>query len=198
MPNVAAARSSRSRALAVFRPLVGIALITRTPSLYNAVPNPVFTSFNENMPLRNLPIVTDTVPGASAIQTRSTSRSGLSSPGIRRPMLRSSAADHHAVRARRHDRAEPDDERDSPCGRARRRATLFRNDSRTRGGDEAEPAHVPDERHAAPGALFAIEAQQQIATFFASDGKTTIDPDGPGPYFETPTSIVPEDLGFMP
>lgn len=32
-------------------------------------------------------------------------------------------------------------------------------------------------------------ARQQIATFFASDGATIIDPDGPGPLFETP--IVP-------
>ncbi|MGH2932002.1 MAG: alpha/beta hydrolase family protein, partial [Gaiellaceae bacterium] len=43
-----------------FRPLVGIALISRVPSLYNAVPNPTFTSFVENKPLRNLPPVVDT------------------------------------------------------------------------------------------------------------------------------------------
>jgi hypothetical protein len=47
-------------------------------------------------------------------------------------------------------------------------------------------------------APFALAAQQQIATFFTSDGATTIDPDGPGPFFETPTSMVPEDLGFIP
>ncbi len=35
-----------------FRPLVGIALATRTPSLYNAVPNATFTNFNENLPLQ--------------------------------------------------------------------------------------------------------------------------------------------------
>jgi hypothetical protein len=51
-----------------FRPLVGISLISRVPSLYNATPNPTFTSFVENKPLRNLPPVVDTVPGASAIQ----------------------------------------------------------------------------------------------------------------------------------
>ena len=45
---------------------------------------------------------------------------------------------------------------------------------------------------------FAFEAQQQMATFFASDGTTTIDPDGPDPYFETPTSIVPDDLDYLP
>jgi hypothetical protein len=48
------------------------------------------------------------------------------------------------------------------------------------------------------GAPFALEAQAQIATFFASDGAVTIDPDGPGPFFETPTSILPEDLDFIP
>ena len=37
-----------------------------------------------------------------------------------------------------------------------------------------------------------------MATFFTSDGATTIDPDGAGPVFETPTSMVPEDLGFIP
>jgi len=51
-----------------FRPLVGISLITRTPSLYNAVPNATLTSFVENIPLRNLPLLVDTVPGASPIQ----------------------------------------------------------------------------------------------------------------------------------
>ena len=51
-----------------FRPLVGIALATRVPSLYNAVPNATFTNFNENLPLSGQPIVVDTVPGADAIQ----------------------------------------------------------------------------------------------------------------------------------
>ncbi len=38
----------------------------------------------------------------------------------------------------------------------------------------------------------------QTATFFATDGATTIDPDGGGPYFERPTSTVWEDLAFIP
>jgi Bacterial Ig-like domain len=33
-----------------FRPLVGIALATRIPPLYNAIPNPTFTNFHENIP----------------------------------------------------------------------------------------------------------------------------------------------------
>jgi hypothetical protein len=48
------------------------------------------------------------------------------------------------------------------------------------------------------GAAFAFAAQQQIATFFVSDGVTIIDPDGAGPFFETPTSMVPEDLAYLP
>ena len=47
-----------------FRGLVTLSLINRTPPLINL---PGF-AFNENMPLRNLPPVVDTVPGASAIQ----------------------------------------------------------------------------------------------------------------------------------
>src|SRR5256885_4364473 len=43
-----------------FRPLVGIALITRTPSLYNNThPDQFFTNFVENIPLRNLAAVDD-------------------------------------------------------------------------------------------------------------------------------------------
>jgi hypothetical protein len=49
------------------------------------------------------------------------------------------------------------------------------------------------------GAPYAVQAQQQIATFFATDGATVVDPDGAsGPFFETPTSIIPEDLAFIP
>ena len=47
-------------------------------------------------------------------------------------------------------------------------------------------------------AQFSLKARAQIATFLASDGRTVIDPDGAGPYFETPTSIVPEDLAYLP
>ncbi len=48
-----------------FRPLVWLSLVGRTPVLANL---PGLFQFNENMPLRNLPPLIDTVPGASAIQ----------------------------------------------------------------------------------------------------------------------------------
>jgi len=45
----------------------------------------------------------------------------------------------------------------------------------------------------------AVAAQQQIATFLASGGTVTIDPDGPGPFFETPIAgPLPEGLNFLP
>jgi len=48
------------------------------------------------------------------------------------------------------------------------------------------------------GRRHAFAAQQQLATFLASDGAVTIDPDGAVPFFETPTSMVPEDLAYIP
>ena len=79
------------------------------------------------------------------------------------------------------------------------RATVFRNDL----AYAANPAvsknpHTFLTNVVGAGAPYALAAQHQIATFFASDGAATIDPDGPGPFFETPTSLLPEDLAFIP
>ena len=42
-------------------------------------------------------------------------------------------------------------------------------------------------------------ALEQLAVFFASDGEVTIDPDGDGPFFETPIQgDLPEDTNFIP
>jgi hypothetical protein len=185
-----------------FRPLVGISLITRTPSLYNVLPPDAFlTNFNENMPLRNLPIVTDTVPGASVIQelidrdewAQQAGNPAAYAPYITRPVL---------IQFARGDKTVPNPTASAilrACG-CSARATLFRNDL----AFPANPA-VPKNPHtfltniAVPSvALYAIEAQGQLATFLASDGVTTIDPDAAGPIFETPTSMVPEDLAYIP
>jgi hypothetical protein len=185
-----------------FRPLVGISLITRMPSLYNVLPpNASLTNFDENMPLRNLPIVTDTVPGASAIQelidrdewAQQAGNPAAYAPYITRPVL---------IQFARGDKTVPNPTASAilrACG-CRARATLFRNDL----AFAANPA-VPKNPHTfltnigVPSvALYAIETQTQLATFLASDGTTTIDPDGPGVFFETPTSMVPEDLAFIP
>jgi hypothetical protein len=185
-----------------FRPLVGISLFFRSPSLYNnPAPDPFFTNFNENMPLRNLPIETDTVPGASAIQTlidntewaQQSANPAAYAPFITAPVI---------IQFARGDKTVPNPTASAiiRAGNLKLRSTLFRNDLAV----AANPA-VSHNPHTfltnvgdPAGALFALEAQQQIATFFASDGAITIDPDGAGPFFETPTSMVPEDLAFLP
>ena len=79
------------------------------------------------------------------------------------------------------------------------RATLFRNDLAFAANPMVNKnPHTFLTTLTVPGAPYALAAQQQIATFFASDGAITIDPDGLGPFFETPTSMLPEDLAFIP
>ena len=84
------------------------------------------------------------------------------------------------------------------AGHLRSRTTQFRNDLAV----AANPA-VSHDPHTFltnlfdAGRPYALEAQQQIATFFTSNGTNTIDPDGSGPYFETPTNSVPEDLAYI-
>ena len=84
-----------------------------------------------------------------------------------------------------------------------------------RAGDLAGPGDVLPQRHrragrdrsctrtrtrsynVAAGACPRSRRRPQIATFFASDGATTIDPDGPGPVFETPIAgPLPEGTNF--
>lgn len=183
-----------------FRPLVGISLISRIPSLYNAVPNPFLTSFIENMPLRNLPFLIDTVPGASAIQTlidNSEWAQQAANPAAYAPLLSQPVL----VQFARGDKTVPNPTTSAilrACGLACG-TTLFRNDL----AYAVNPAvgsnpHTFLTNVSGAGALYAILGQAQIATFFATNGAVTIDPDGPGPFFETPSSMVPEDLAYLP
>jgi hypothetical protein len=186
-----------------FRPLVGINLISRVPSLYNATPNPpLFTSFNENIPLRNLPPVIDTVPGASAIQetfdrqewVQQAANPAGYAPLVSRPIILQFARGDQTV-------PNPTTSAIIRAGDLASRTTLYRHDLAV----QANPALARNPHSfltnignpaAAP---FALAAQNQIATFFASDGATTIDPDGVGPMFETPmVGPPPEDLAFIP
>jgi len=99
---------------------------------------------------------------------------------------------------RRRDHTPRPSPRGQACGCADR-ATLYRHDL----AFAANPT-LGKNPHAFVTSLtggfapFAVAAQTQIATFLASDGTVTIDPDGAGPFFETPTSIVPEDLAYIP
>jgi hypothetical protein len=185
-----------------FRPLVGISLISRVPSLYNATPNPTFTSFVENKPLRNLPPVVDTVPGASAIQqfldrtewAQQAANPAAYAPLVKRPFILQFARGDQTV-------PNPTTSAIIRAGDLASQTTLYRHDLAV----QANPA-LPRNPHsfltgvANPAtAPFALAAQAQIATFFASDGDTVIDPDGAGPIFETPmVGPPPEDLAFIP
>jgi hypothetical protein len=184
-----------------FRPLVGIPLFFRVPSIYNAVPNASFTSFNENIPLRNLPLLVDTVPGASAIQqviewnewAQQAANPAAYAPHLTSPIILQFARGDQTV-------PNPTTSAIIRAGGLALRTTVFRNDLAW----AANPA-VPKNPHAfitniasASAGAYALMGQTQMATFFATDGATTIDPDGAGPFFETPTSMVWEDLAYIP
>jgi len=183
-----------------FRPLVGLALISRTPSLYNAVPDPFFTSFVENMPLRGEPIRIDTVPGASAIQElidRNEWAQQSANPAALAPYV-----DHPViVQFAKGDRTVPNPTTSAilRAGDLAGRATYFRNDIAGPGGTPlyTNPHTFLTGIGSPATATAALQAQAQIATFFASNGALTIDPDGPGPVFEVPiVPPLPETTGF--
>jgi hypothetical protein len=187
-----------------FRALVGVSLFGRSPSLYNA--NPLapgvapFTNFVENIPLRGQPLAIAT-PDQAAIQnviddTEWAQQSA--NPAAYAPFVNH---DRTIIQFARGDQTVPNPTTSAilRAGGLADRATLYRNDL----AFAANPAitknpHTFLTNLAGAGAPFALAAQQQIATFFASDGATTIDPDGAGPIFETPTSMVPEDLAYIP
>jgi hypothetical protein len=194
-----------------FRPLVGIALATRTPNLYNAVPNPTFTNFNENEPLSGQSILVDTVPGADAIQNvldddiwaQTPADPVAWAPTIRADPVSGSGPKAVIVQFAKGDETVPNPTASAliRAGGLEDRATYFRNDLAfaTVPGYTVKNPHTFLSNISGASGLLAFAAQQQIATFLASGGTTTIDPDGPGPYFETPIAgPLPEALNFLP
>jgi hypothetical protein len=198
----------------VFRPLVGITLATHVPSLIN-VADPSGIAFNENIPLRNLPPVTNDVPGAMAIQQyidRSEWVQQHGSPvsyasSIRKHPMAGNAAKPVIIQFAKGDQTVPNPTATAliRAGDLADRATFYRNDLAF-----AANAAIPKNPHTfltnvalltgtPSGAALAVAAQIQIATFFATNGVTTIDPDGAGPFFETPiVGPLPEALNYIP
>lgn len=192
-----------------FRPLVALALATRTPSLLNGGVD----GFTEDIPLRGEAARTSPAPGAMPIQevidnTEWASQSSdpvAWAPHLRLDPLAGVGPKHVIVQFARGDQTVPNPTATALIrgGRLRDRATFFRNDL----AFAADPT-LPKNPHTfltrivgstALAAQIAAEAQTQIATLFASDGATTIDPDGAGGLFETPIAgLLPEDLGFIP
>jgi hypothetical protein len=191
----------------VFRPLVAGALAARTPPLLNG--GNVF--FTESIPLRGEPPVVE-APGADAIQqviantawVSATSNPAAWAPHLRLDPLDGVPAKDVIVQFAKGDMTVPNPTASAliRAGRLTDRTTYFRNDL----AFAANPAFGRDPHTfltritaSAPVAAVALEAQAQIATFFASGGTTFVDPDGPGPLFETPIAgPLPEALNFIP
>ncbi|MFG1710937.1 alpha/beta hydrolase family protein [Nonomuraea sp. M3C6] len=196
----------------VFRPLIEQRLTARTPSLLNGGVD----GFTEDVPLRDQPPVTSPAPGSLQIQTflddmewaSQSSNPVAWAPHLRLAPLAGMSAKNVIVQFARGDKTVPNPTTSAVImsGHLEDRTTLFRNDL----AFAADPT-VPKDPHifltrlpplAGPSSLtaqIARQTQNQIATFFLSDGAKIIDPDGVGPLFETPIRPpLPESLGFIP
>ena len=179
-----------------FRGLVGLSLLARGALQRHARQR---HQLQREHAVKGQPLVVDTVNGAEAIQNflddsewaqQAGNPEGWA-PYISMPVIYQFARGDKTV-------PNPTASRVIHAGHLESRTTLFRNDlTNPLFGTSSNP-HTFLTNIVGPGQTFAYEAQDQIATFFASDGATTIDPDGASPYFETPSSIFPEDLAFIP
>ncbi|MDQ3161366.1 MAG: hypothetical protein M3Q92_00825, partial [Actinomycetota bacterium] len=166
-----------------------------------------------NIPLRNQPPLVNTVPGSGPIQelienTEWASQSGnpvAYAPHLRKAPLAGVPQKSIILQFARGDQTVPNPTTSAiiRAGDLQGQTTLFRNDL----AYAANPA-FPKNPHtfltriagvAPPVIQVALAAQEQIALFFASGGTIVIDPDGPGPLFETPmVGPPPEDLAYIP
>jgi hypothetical protein len=208
VPNVAGGSLPEiGRLSPAFRPLVGLTLATRVPSLINVGG----LTFDENLPLRDQAPVVDTVAGAAEIQefldrAEWVSQAGNAvayAPHVRKAPLLGVSPKSVIYQLAKGDQTVPNPTTSAilRAGELADRATYFRNDLAYAAfpGSLKNP-HLFLVRIDLPAvAPFAIAAQQQIAMFFASDGNVVIDPDGTGPFFEVPIDgPLPEELSFIP
>jgi hypothetical protein len=203
-------------------------LAARKPSLINDVPAgtglrsiggvavaPPF--FNENIPLRDQPIVIDDVPGAMALQQffeRFEWATQSSAPAAFAPHLRTAPLAGVPPRPvlvvfARGDRTDvnPNVSAIVRAGDLADRTAAYRHD-RFLCRFPGRSAALLDDPHRflvasdldgpAEVRTIALEAQEQAAAFFASDGRDVIDPDGDLPTFEVPyRGPSLETLGFV-
>jgi hypothetical protein len=181
--------------------------------------------FNENLPLRNgIPLqvhladgtdqtiqspVTNTVAGAMDIQKVMDDagwvmRSGDSlgyAPHLRKAPLPGVPAKSVIVMFAKGDQGAPNPMETAlvRAGDLADRTTFFRNDLAHADHPELpDPHQFMSNVYTNPAATaIALEAQRQIATFFASNGTETIQPE-PKQYFEVPIKgPLPEDLNWI-
>ena len=208
VPNVAGGSIIEVARLGGFRPLVVGSLAARTPAL-----TLLLGSFNENIPLRDLPPVIDTTAGP--IQTVIDNSEWVTqagnpvayAPHLRADPLAGVPAKSVILQYARGDQTVPNPTTSAiiRAGGLNDPTTLFRNDLAF-AGDPTFPKNphtfltrIPGLTGSAGAAAAAVAAQDQIAQFFASGGTLVIDPDGAGPLFETPIAgAPPEDLAYIP
>jgi hypothetical protein len=216
VPNVPGGSITEVGRLGAFRFLTAVALATRTPQLLNlaptpGVPVPFNLNFNENIPLRDSSPVVNNVPGATAIAqvldrfewVQQSGNPVSYAPLIRKSPLSGSAAKPVIIQFAKGDVTVPNPTSSAilRAGALQDRATYFRNDLAF-----AVTPGIPKNPHtfltniAIPASVpYAIQAQSQIAAFFASNGTLTIDPDAANPFFEVPIALpIPEGLNFIP
>lgn len=211
VPNVPGGSITEVARLGGFRPLTGIALASRTPSLIN-VSDPSGIAFNENLPLRNEPPRINSVAGAMAIQqvldrfewVQQSGNPVSYAPYIRKQPLRGQDAKPVIFQFAKGDMTVPNPTTTAilRAGDLADRAVYYRNDLAW-----AANAAVGKNPHTfltnignPAAAPYAVGAQTQIAAFLASNGTVLIDPDGAsGPFFEVPIAgALPETLNFIP
>ncbi len=218
VPNVPGGSITEVARLGAFRGLTGLALYFRQPPLLNLAPTaslPFPFNFYENMPLRDQAAVVNLVSGSGAIQellernewVQQTGNPVSYAPFIRKSPLHGNQPKPVIIQFAKGDQTVPNPTSSAilRAGDLADRATFFRNDLAiaATGG----PASiVPKNPHTFLTNIgnpitgqFAVGAQMQIATFFATHGALVIDPDGPGGIFEVPVSLpLPETLNFIP
>jgi pimeloyl-ACP methyl ester carboxylesterase len=206
-----------SRLSPVGRPLVGVALAARVPSLINIGG----IQFNENLPLRDQPPVINTVPGAIAIQevfewaewVQQSGDSVAYSLHLRKQPLEGMPAKSIIFQFAKGDQQVPNPTSTAMlrAGDLADRATYYRHDlafadplRNPTGVEVPKDPHIFLVFHSFLEIFPAVGdvgagTRQQIAEFFASDGETIIDPDRAGPLFEVPIiPPLPEELNFIP
>ncbi len=192
-----------------FRPLLGMALAARIPSLTNAGPlAPPLWGFQESIPLRGDAAVTEPAAGAMPIQevidsTEWVSQSGnpvAYAPHLRKIPLDGVATRPFIIQSAKGDMTVPNPTASAivRAGDAHDRWTLFRNDlvRLARPTAPANPHTFLTNLLNPVVSDLAIAAQHQIGFFFESDGAVVIDPDTvAGPFFEVP--IAADQIPLM-
>lgn len=191
----------------VFRPLGGIALAGRIPSLINGQG----LDFKDNIPLRDQPPLVNTVAGAMDIQRVFDWQQWVQQAGnpvsyaaqIRKQPLPGAAVKPVIIQFAKGDTTVPNPTSSAivRAGDLADRATYFRNDlAFAANAAVGRNPHTFLTNVANQAAVqYAIGAQLQMATFFQSHGTVVIDPDGAGPFFEVPIAgPLPETNNYIP